>query len=167
MNTINTKTKIVAGALLGLAMIGACGAARSGGDDKPAPAPAASSSTAPSVETVAQPPVTVTEKAPTSKGPAPAETPAPAPSSTTSKAPTSEAPADVKVPMPDVVGMNLQAAQDKIQETGIFFSRSEDATGAGRMQINDSNWTVVAQSPAAGELIGEGDALLSVVKNTD
>jgi len=66
--------------------------------------------------------------------------------------------------MPDVVGMNLQAAQDLIQTQGVFFSRSEDATGAGRMQILDRDWVVVDQTPAAGELIGEGDALLYVKK---
>lgn len=31
--------------------------------------------------------------------------------------------------MPDVVGMDLQLAQDTIQEAGPFYSRSEDATG--------------------------------------
>lgn len=66
--------------------------------------------------------------------------------------------------MPNVVCMNLQAAQDMIQEAGVFYSRSEDATGKGRAQIVDRNWVVVAQSPAPGTLIGEGDAMLSVVK---
>lgn len=67
--------------------------------------------------------------------------------------------------MPNVVCMNLQAAQDFIQsETGVFYSRSEDATGAGRSQLIDSNWIVVAQRPAPGTPIGEGDAVLSAVK---
>lgn len=67
--------------------------------------------------------------------------------------------------MPSVVCMNLQAAQDFIQaETGVFYSRSEDASGADRSQLIDSNWIVVAQSPAPGTPIGEGDALLSAVK---
>ncbi|WP_433660363.1 calcium-binding protein [Nocardia sp. CA-128927] len=60
--------------------------------------------------------------------------------------------------------MNLQAAQDKIQEGGVWYSRSTDATGKGRMQVLDANWIVVAQTPAPGVLIGEGDAVLSVVK---
>ena len=60
--------------------------------------------------------------------------------------------------------MNLQAAQNAIQEAGVFYSRSNDASGKGRNQIIDSNWTVVSQSPAAGTPIGEGDAMLSVVK---
>lgn len=69
-----------------------------------------------------------------------------------------------RVPMPAVVCMNLQAAQDLIQTAGVFYSRSEDATGQGRKQVVDRNWVVVAQTPAAGALIDEGDAVLSVVK---
>ena len=66
--------------------------------------------------------------------------------------------------MPNVLCMNLQEAQDEIQDHGVFYSRSEDATGGGRMQLNDSNWQVVAQFPDPGNPIGEGDANLSVVK---
>jgi beta-lactam-binding protein with PASTA domain len=66
--------------------------------------------------------------------------------------------------MPDVMCMNLQQAQDTIQAAGAFFSRSEDATGQGRAQLIDSNWIVVGQRPAPGTPIGEGDAVLSVVK---
>lgn len=67
--------------------------------------------------------------------------------------------------MPDVVCMNLQAAQDKIQaDADVFYSRSDDATGQGRSQIIDSNWVVVSQRPTPGTSIGEGDAVLSAVK---
>jgi hypothetical protein len=66
--------------------------------------------------------------------------------------------------MPNVLCMNLQEAQDEIQDHGIFFSRSQDASGQDRFQINDSNWIVVDQSPSVGTRIGEGDAMLSVVK---
>ncbi|WP_431941435.1 PASTA domain-containing protein [Nocardia grenadensis] len=69
-----------------------------------------------------------------------------------------------RVPMPSVVCMNLQAAQDLIQTAGVFYSRSEDATGRGRSQVVDRNWVVVSQRPAPGTPIGEGDAVLSVVK---
>jgi hypothetical protein len=69
--------------------------------------------------------------------------------------------------MPDVVCMNLQTAQDEIQDHGVFFSRSEDASGAGRMQVLDRNWVVVDQSPAPGAPIGEGEAVLFVVKNDE
>ncbi len=66
--------------------------------------------------------------------------------------------------MPDLICLDLQSAQDEIQDHGVFFSRSVDASGAGRRQIRDSNWVVVAQQPPAGSPIGEGDAVLSVVK---
>jgi hypothetical protein len=66
--------------------------------------------------------------------------------------------------MPLVVCMNLQDAQDEIQDHGVFASGSEDATGQGRRQIIDSNWQVVAQSPDPGVAIGEFDATLFVVK---
>lgn len=69
--------------------------------------------------------------------------------------------------MPNVVCMDLQAAQDEIQDHGVFFSGSTDATGQGRMQVIDSNWVVVDQSPAPGTVIGEGDAELLVVKDAE
>ncbi|MFZ2176815.1 MAG: PASTA domain-containing protein [Rhodococcus sp. (in: high G+C Gram-positive bacteria)] len=83
--------------------------------------------------------------------------PPPAPAPEAQAAPTI-------VPMPNVVCMNLQSAQNAIQAAGVFFSRSEDATGAGRRQVLDSNWIVVGQTPPAGMPISEGDAVLSVVK---
>ena len=69
--------------------------------------------------------------------------------------------------MPDVICMNLQDAQNEIQDHGVFFSKSVDATGDGRRQILDRNWVVVAQEPDAGEPIGEADAVLSVVKTDE
>jgi beta-lactam-binding protein with PASTA domain len=69
--------------------------------------------------------------------------------------------------MPDVVCMNLQEAQDEIQDHGVFFSRSEDASGDDRRQIVDRNWVVVSQFPAAGSPIGERDAILSVLKHDE
>ncbi len=66
--------------------------------------------------------------------------------------------------MPSVVCMNLQDAQDLIQESGVFYSRSFDATGDGRNQVIDSNWIVVSQNIAPGTSFDEGDANLGVVK---
>ena len=65
--------------------------------------------------------------------------------------------------MPNVLCMNLQEAQDEIQDHGVFISRSQDASGQDRFQMNDSNWIVIDQSPSVGTRIGEGDAMLSVV----
>jgi hypothetical protein len=56
--------------------------------------------------------------------------------------------------MPNLVGSNLQAAQDKIQAlTGnpIFITFSHDASGQGRRQVLDSNWKVCAQNVVPGE----------------
>lgn len=69
--------------------------------------------------------------------------------------------------MPDVICMGLQDAQDEIQDRGVFFSKSIDATGAGRRQLFDRNWIVVAQDPEPGEPIGENEAVLSVVKTDE
>ena len=97
----------------------------------------------------------------------PPTTAAPTTVAPTTAAPTTAAPTPEAF-MPDVVCMNLQEAQDFIQsETGVFLSLSEDATGGGRMQMIDSNWIVVAQRPAVGTPIGEGDAVLSAVKLTE
>lgn len=69
--------------------------------------------------------------------------------------------------IPNVVCMNLQDAQDTIQAAGVFYSKSVDATGAGRAQVWDRNWIVVEQTPAAGVDIDEGDVILSVVKEDE
>ncbi len=69
--------------------------------------------------------------------------------------------------MHNVVCMDLQLAQDTIQEAGVFFSRSDDATGQGRAQVLDRNWIVIAQTPDAGSTVGELEAVLSVVKDTE
>ena len=98
---------------------------------------------------------------------APSPPPTPRPTTPSTAAPLPAAPAPSRG-MPDVVCMNLQDAQDLIQRvTGVFFSRSFDATGADRSQIIDSNWVVVSQSPETGASIGEGDAVLGAVKYTD
>jgi hypothetical protein len=69
--------------------------------------------------------------------------------------------------MPDVVCMDLQDAQDEIQDHGVFLSRSVDASGEGRRQVWDRNWVVVRQTPAPGEQIGENDAVLYVLKDDE
>ena len=76
----------------------------------------------------------------------------------------SPTPAPAEPLMPDVMCMNLQDAQDLIQEQGVVLSLSQDATGQDRMQVLDSNWQVVGQFPVPGTPIDEGDAMLDVVK---
>ena len=58
--------------------------------------------------------------------------------------------------MPDAVGMDLQSAQDLLQDTAgnfLYYSSSEDATGEGRMQLMDSNWVVCSQNVAPGATV--------------
>lgn len=87
----------------------------------------------------------------------------------TQPVPPTTAPArDLVALMPDIAcGTELQLAQDLVQEAGIFFSRSEDATGQDRSQVMDRNWTVVAAEPPAGTPIGEDEAVFYVVKDEE
>ncbi len=58
--------------------------------------------------------------------------------------------------MPDLVGANLQDAQNAIQsltDFGIAITTSSDAGSEGRMQVLDNNWTVCAQNIAPGATI--------------
>jgi hypothetical protein len=55
--------------------------------------------------------------------------------------------------MPNLIGKNLQGAQDAIQsltDDHVWFSGSTDLTGQGRMQINDRAWVVCSSTPAPG-----------------
>jgi hypothetical protein len=73
------------------------------------------------------------------------------PSRTTAAAPETASPQQWV--MPNLVGSNLQAAQDQIQKvTGnpLFITLSHDATGQGRHQVLDSNWKICAQNVAPG-----------------
>ncbi|MEV4317122.1 PASTA domain-containing protein [Actinocrispum sp. NPDC049592] len=58
--------------------------------------------------------------------------------------------------MPNLVGSNLQQAQDQMQKlTGdpVFLTTSHDATGQKRHQVLDKNWKVCSQSVAPGTQI--------------
>ncbi|MEU6481710.1 DUF3761 domain-containing protein [Streptomyces sp. NPDC047017] len=63
------------------------------------------------------------------------------------------------VTVKDYVGMGLQAAQDAAQGDGIRRLDSTDATGRNRQQLWDRNWTVCAQTPAAGASMSAEDTL--------
>jgi hypothetical protein len=68
---------------------------------------------------------------------------------TTSPPPLTTSTARVGV-VPNVVGVNHQLAQDTMQAAGFYFLTEEDASGQGRLLLNDRNWVVVSQSPAGG-----------------
>lgn len=57
--------------------------------------------------------------------------------------------------MPNLVGADLQAAQDAVQQLTGFRAVpvSHDQTGANRPQVFDSDWVVCSQSLAAGSEI--------------
>jgi beta-lactam-binding protein with PASTA domain len=70
--------------------------------------------------------------------------------------------------MPDLVGQNLQDAQDTLQNLGSYLLDQEDATGKGRPQIMDRNWQVCSQHPAAGTRVQVKDMVtLRAVKNSE
>ena len=55
--------------------------------------------------------------------------------------------------MPNLVGTDLQGAQDTIQSVThgkVWFSSSTDLTGQGRAQIVDRNWVVCSSTPSPG-----------------
>ena len=113
--------------------------------------------------TTSAPPSTTPPIAPASSA-APTTPPTSGTTAPPTTATTSSPPTTVGARMPEVIGLGLQQAQDLIQTTGVFYSRSFDCTGDGRQQVLDRNWVVVTQTPEPGAPIGEGDALLGVVK---
>ncbi|WP_018683462.1 PASTA domain-containing protein [Actinokineospora enzanensis] len=70
--------------------------------------------------------------------------------------------------VPNVVGMDHQDAQNKMQSAGFYFLTEEDATGQGRQLIVDHNWVVVEQVPPAGTVAPQTEKiLLRSKKKTD
>lgn len=59
--------------------------------------------------------------------------------------------------MPNVVGRNMQDAQDALHAAGIvFFATSRDATGRNRPHGLDLFWKVCSQTPRPGQLVPHG-----------
>ncbi|MFF7410522.1 DUF3761 domain-containing protein [Streptomyces lydicus] len=72
------------------------------------------------------------------------------------------------VTVEDFVGRGLQEAQDAAQADGIHNLHSTDAAGQSRPQLWDRNWTVCAQTPAAGETMSSDDTLtFDTVKSSE
>jgi hypothetical protein len=117
----------------------------------------------------AAPPVTVTVSSPAPQKPTPT-----APSATTnSTAPISgpvtsaASPNGATTPavvVPDGVGKNYQQAQDLWRGAGLHVAPAEDATGAHRLPVVDSNWLVLAQDPPAGSKVATGTFITASVK---
>jgi hypothetical protein len=65
--------------------------------------------------------------------------------------PSDAKPGSTKVGVvPNVVCMNLQDAQNTMQDSGFFNLGSADGAGQGRMHILDRDWVVIGQSVRAG-----------------
>jgi hypothetical protein len=68
--------------------------------------------------------------------------------------------------VPKLACFDLQEAQDTLQSVGFGVIASEDATGQGRSQIVDRNWTVTGQSPASGSTVSKAtQVILKAVKD--
>lgn len=63
--------------------------------------------------------------------------------------------------MPNLIGLVLQDAQDRLQYEGSYLLDQVDATGMGRIQVLDDNWYVCSQSPTAGSVVSV-DALIEL-----
>jgi hypothetical protein len=89
---------------------------------------------------------------------------------TPSKEPKSPKPkaAPKIITVPDAVGMNYQRAQDLWRSKGLIVLPAKDASGQDRWALLDSNWYVVAQTPAAGTQINDGGTIrASILKYGD
>src|SRR4029077_20921276 len=73
--------------------------------------------------------------------------------------------------MPDLIGMDLQGAQDAVQsltDGEVFFSSSTDLSGQGRAQIVDRNWTVCTSTPPPGAAFTTTTSIdFGVVRDTE
>jgi hypothetical protein len=90
-------------------------------------------------------------------GPPPATPPSTPTPTTTAPTKAASSPEPVRTAktctVPNVVGMVHQTAQDTMQANGLYVLAEQDATGRGRLLINDRNWVTTAQTPAAGEVV--------------
>jgi len=150
----------------GLGVIGVGGALVGGvAGDSDASSPPASTTSAEA--SASAPPTTVPRPAPSST--VPAEPTAAAPTSA-APTPTAEATSSgVDFVMPDLVGSDLQSAQNAVQELGVLYSVSHDLLGS-RNQVVDSNWVVCDQNITPGQRVTgeiEGQLDFGVVKREE
>jgi hypothetical protein len=83
---------------------------------------------------------------------------------------TSDSAADTEsdtATLPDLVGQDLQAAQDEAQDAGFYVLDDQDASGQHRLQVFDRNWTVCSQDPEAGTHPTDTPVTLYAVKDNE
>lgn len=152
-----TRCALTAGVAL---LLAGCGGNDSRGDEALNEAKAAASA-AQSAAAAAQSALAQATSAP---APTPAATLAPPPSASpspsampTSAATTAPPPAAAAL-MPNLIGTDLQTAQDTVQRVSgnpLLFSTSRDVyPGKSRIQILDRDWQVCTQDPAPGAPLG-------------
>ncbi|MEV6250653.1 PASTA domain-containing protein [Streptomyces sp. NPDC051742] len=100
-------------------------------------------------------------------GSPPSETPTVTETGTTAAPEVTTPDAGEQGKLPNMVGMDLQLAQDTSQAAGFYGLASTDATGAGRLQVIDRNWVVCSQDPAAGQHPTNTTVTFSVVKDDE
>jgi beta-lactam-binding protein with PASTA domain len=73
--------------------------------------------------------------------------------------------------MPNLVGKNLQEAQDQIQDLvndPVYLTTSHDASGQDRQQVRDKDWKVCTQNVKEGAEIGMKSQIdFGAVKNEE
>ncbi|WP_090074522.1 hypothetical protein [Lentzea flaviverrucosa] len=60
-----------------------------------------------------------------------------------------------------------QTAQDTMQKAGLFLLTEEDASGQGRLLVNDRNWKTTKQSVTAGEVVDCNTKILLSAEKID
>ncbi|MFJ2241004.1 PASTA domain-containing protein [Streptomyces sp. NPDC087859] len=69
--------------------------------------------------------------------------------------------------LPNLVGRDLQTAQDEAQAAGFYVLDDQDASGQNRLQVYDRNWTVCSQEPEAGRHPTDTPVTLFAVKDDE
>lgn len=72
--------------------------------------------------------------------------------------------------MPDLIGSNLQDAQNAIQaltDNAVFYTGSTDLTGEDRNQVMDRNWQVCTSTPPPGTTFSQDTKIDFGVVRTD
>ena len=69
--------------------------------------------------------------------------------------------------MPNLIGQDLQGAQDAIQsltDSAVAYTDSRDLTGQDRMQVSDRHWMVCTSTPPGETFTADTDIEFGVVR---
>lgn len=69
--------------------------------------------------------------------------------------------------LPNLVGQDLQTAQDAAQDAGFYALDDQDASGQNRLQVYDRNWIVCSQDPKPGTHPTDTPVTLYAVKDDE